>query len=48
MTGGGGEWFSWPEGQRPDHLTANATEPSKTLHLLGVSASLRADLTEFS
>jgi hypothetical protein len=26
-TGGSGEWFSRPECQRPDHLTANATEP---------------------
>jgi hypothetical protein len=27
-TGGSGEWFSWPECQRSDHLTANVTEPS--------------------
>ena len=28
-TGGTGEWFSWLECQRPDHLTANATEPTE-------------------
>jgi hypothetical protein len=30
-TGGSGERFSWPESHRPDHLTANATEPDAAL-----------------
>jgi predicted nucleic acid-binding Zn ribbon protein len=27
-TDGSGARFSWPESHRPDHLTANATEPA--------------------
>jgi hypothetical protein len=26
-----GEWFSWSKSHRPDHLTANATEPHGVL-----------------